>query len=167
MAVVKKYIYASIAATLVFINSATAYDDYLTSTDGGVEALADLAALDNNDMVQEDGSYYKVDTLNQLPQRVKPGALIKIKKEVQDKEDPDKTIIIRDVENPQTGSSVIIQAADTGDGYYTVKVPENSRSLEIEMLFLMASKDDKYALYKYWPMTHTFEVEQDGENWVF
>jgi hypothetical protein len=167
MAVLKKYLYASIAGILVFSHCQAQDEDFIASTDLGKEALADLAAIENHDKIKEDGSYYKVDSIHELPNRVKPGATIKIKKQSPAKDDPDKIIVIRDVLNPQTGSSIVIESADTGDGYYTVLVPQNSRSLEIEMAFLMASKDDKYALYKYWPATHTFEIEQDGENWVF
>lgn len=167
MTVLRKYLHASIAAALVFSSCQAHEDDYLTRTDVGVSAIADLEVLENHDKVKEDGTKYTVASIEELPTRVKPGAIIKIKKERVDPQDTDRIVVIRDVLNPQTGSSIIIEDATKNDGYYTIKVPENSRSLEIEMLFLMASRDEKYKVYSYWPKTHTFEVEQDGEQWVF
>lgn len=166
MTIIKKYTLAIFASASLMSNCILADGDYLTSTDDGVSALTELSEIENADTIPEDGTYYKVETLADLPTRVKPGAIIKIRKQAPAADDPETLVIIRDVQNPQTGSSIIIQDADK-DGYYTVKVPENSRSLEVEMLFSMSRKDDKYALYKYWNVEHTFEVEQDGENWSF
>lgn len=115
------------------------------------------------------GTSYMIDRLQDLPVQVKPGAIIKIKKQTASKDDPDKVIVIQSITNAQEERSAL-EGKDVKekDGMYlTIMIPKTNNNLEFEVLFNMQSEDEKYQLYKYWIYAHTFEIEQPGEKWKF
>lgn len=154
------------ATTSIF---ADAWSEVAAGEDLGFSAITSLEEIEDTDVSTNDGTYYVVDTIANLPTQVKPGAVIKIKKQTVNPLDPHQIIIVTSIANTQEGPALITgKDVKRKDGiYHVINIPKTLKNLEFEVLFHMEKNDTKEQLYKYWEQSWTFEVEQPEEGWTF
>ncbi len=172
MKLLRPYIYALLSSTALFADQATQDRDTAVRETGqlledtGQDALEDLVAIFGDQGPKEDGSYYVVQDIFNLPNRVKSNAIVKIKKIVHAKSDPDVEIAVQNIDYIGTASSEKTCHISQDKDFFIIKFPDVP-DLEYDIELNMLTTIKKYAIYKYWVYDHTFEVEQPNEEWFF